>query len=473
MKNNETKMWIKIRALRIINRIKSAFRNQDVIFTLKLSAVAAASLALSNIHNFFGTMMVGHIGDKAAEQISAMGIALIIMLTFSAPMNAFGSSSQSLISQLWGKGKRREAFISFKSALLTSFALSSLMCILVFIFGEWFMKIIAPSQKVADYGKKFLFIRILGLPATAITFVMRGLFDAIGKPEEHLKFNAYSTLVCITLSYFFIFGIFFPRMELYGFALASTISSFVAAVHGAFLIRPYIKEYFSPQDISDIKYREDMLKFALKNLKISIPAFFAQFIASVSFLLFIWFSGLPGVEHQAVSFILVNIIGVIMLPAMAIGVSLAGMVGRLMGQNEIKRAKKILQDMIIVIGTASFALSFLMIIFPETSMRIFSNQKEVIEEGKKTILTFSPSIIFITLGILIINTLIGVGDTRFVVKVESILHFLFFIPSLFLFGTVLKSKSVVLWLIISIYFALLFFILLLRVKSGKWMKKLT
>jgi Na+-driven multidrug efflux pump len=114
-----------------------------------------------------------------------------------------------------------------------------------------------------------------------------------------------------------------------------------------------------------------------------------------------------------------------------------------------------------------------MIIFPETSMRIFSNHKEVIEEGKKTILTFSPSIIFITLGILIINTLIGVGDTRFVVKVESILHFLLFIPSLFLFGTVLKSKSVVLWLIISIYFALLFFILLLRVKSGKWMKKLT
>jgi Na+-driven multidrug efflux pump len=62
-------------------------------------------------------------------------------------------------------------------------------------------------------------------------------------------------------------------MELHGFALASTISSFVAAIYGAFLIRPYIKQYFSSQDISDIKYREDILKFALKNLKISIPAF--------------------------------------------------------------------------------------------------------------------------------------------------------------------------------------------------------
>ncbi len=473
MRNTDIRKKIKIRAVRIIKRIKSAFKNQDAILVLKLSALAATSLALSNIHNFFGTMMVGHVGEDAAEQISAMGLALITMLTFSAPMNAFGSSAQSLISQLWGQGKRRDAFISFKSAIVTSFVISLFMCILVLIFGEWLMQVMSPSQQVANYGKKFLFVRILGLPATSVTFVMRGLFDAIGKPEEHLKFNAYSTLVCIVLSYLFIFGIFFPRMELYGFALASIISSFVAAILGAFLIRPYIKQYFLPQDISDIKYREDILKFALKNLKISIPAFLAQFIASVSFLLFIWFSGLSGVEHQAISFILVNIIGVITLPAMAIGTSLAGMVGRLMGQNETKRAKRTFSDMIIIIGIASSVLSLLMILFPETSMRLFSAQKEVIEEGKKTILTFSPSLLFISLSILIINTLIGVGDTKFVVKVEAILHFFFFIPSIFLFGTILKSKSIVLWLVISTYFAILFFTMLIRIISGKWMKKLT
>jgi Na+-driven multidrug efflux pump len=161
MNNTDIRKKIKIRAIRVIKRIKSAFKNQDVILVLKLSALAATSLALSNIHNFFGTMMVGHVGEDAAEQISAMGIALITMLTFSAPMNAFGSSAQSLISQLWGKGKRRDAFISFKSALVTSFVISLFMCILVFI-------------KVANYGKKFLFVRILGLPATSITFVMRG-----------------------------------------------------------------------------------------------------------------------------------------------------------------------------------------------------------------------------------------------------------------------------------------------------------
>jgi Na+-driven multidrug efflux pump len=129
--------------------------------------------------------------------------------------------------------------------------------------------------------------------------------------------------------------------------------------------------------------------------------------------------------------------------------------------------------MIIIIGIVSSALSLLMILFPETSMRLFSDQKEVIEEGKKTILTFSPSLLFISIGILVINTLIGVGDTKFVIKVEATLHFLFFIPSLFLFGTVLKSKSIVLWLVISIYFALLFFVMLWRIISGKWIKKLT
>gem|GEM_PF-833308 len=457
--------------IRVLERTKRAFQDKDVREIFNLSFLAAFSLAASNIHNFFGTMMVGHIGEDATEQISAMGLALLILLLFTSPMNALASSSQTFISQFWGRGERKKALMSFKSMLSVSFFISLFMSVIVFSLGDFFMKIFSPSQKVAEYGKKFLSIRVIGLPATSMTFVMRSFFDAIGEPKKHLAFNLSSTIFCIVLSYILVFGIIFPRMELYGFSLASSLSSFFALFHAFLIIKPYLKEHFSVSEIKSENYRTDMFNFSLKNLKLSLPAGLSQFIASLSFLIFMWFSGFSGVEHQAVSFILVNILGVIMLPMMAIGTSLAGFTGRLIGKSEIERAENLLKNIIIVVGTFSLFASLILVILPELTMKVFSSEREIIESGRITLLTFAPSIIFVSISIMLLNALIGLGDTKFVVLVETTLHFLFFIPSLIILGPIMKLDSSFLWGLISIYFGFLSLALIFRVKSRKWIKK--
>jgi len=344
------------------------------------------------------------------------------------------------------------------------------MSVIVFFLGKRVIEIAAPSDEVAKYASKFLAIRLIGLPATAVTFVMRGFFDGVGTPKEHLKFNTSSTVFCIAFSYLLVFGIIFPRMELYGFAVASSLSSFFALIHGIALIREDIKNHFSIDDIRSEKYRMSMLSFAKTNLKISLPASVAQFVAAFSFLLFMWFSGKSGVEHQAITFILVNIIGVFLLPVMAVGVSLAGVVGRQIGKNEIKRAKRTLYDTVIVLGTLSFFVTLIFILFPKTILDIFSDNENVINEGAKTLLVFSPSLFSLIVGMLIVNTLIGLGDTRFVVKVEVILQAFVFLPLIIIFGLIAKAGSTALWGAISIYFTSLLIILIFRLRSGKWIK---
>ncbi|MCS7213158.1 MAG: MATE family efflux transporter [Candidatus Calescibacterium sp.] len=441
---------------RFLRRIKSAFENKLLYQTFKLSYVATLSVVVSNIHNLFGTVMVGHVGADSVEQVSAMGVALIILLLFSSPMNSFGSASQSIISRFWGAGDRKQALISFKSAMIASFIVSVILSALVFIIGDKIIAISSTNSKVRDYAMKFLMIRVIGFPFSAVSFVIRGFFDAIGKPKEHLKFNLYSTLVCIILSPFFIFGIFFPRLELYGFALASSISGFVAMFLGLVYVKDYIFQNFSVDDIKQESYLKILTSFLFKNLKVSIPALGAQFIAVTTFILFMRASESEGVEHQAATFILVNIISLFLLPSFAIGTTLAAFCGRLIGDGKTKKAKKIIYDAVIVVAVFASFISLIFFLFSYQIIDGFSNDDMVIDVGGKVMRIFSPGLFFLVSGMILINTLIGIGDTKFVIILEFIAHFLILIPSLIFVGIFLRANSIYIWLIVSLYFAIVF-----------------
>ena len=121
-------------------------------------------------------------------------------------------------------------------------------------------------------------------------------------------------------------------------------------------------------------------------------------------------------------------------------------------------------------GIFSFAISLLFILSPKLVIDIFSNDDEVVKIGSRTLFAFSPALFFLVIGMLIINTLIGLGDTKFVVLVETVLQMLVFLPSLVVVGLILKAGSTALWTVIAIYFTILFVILILRLRSGKWIK---
>lgn len=450
---------------KILRRTRSAFENKFVLQTFGLSSVAVLSLVVSNIHNPIGTIMVGHVGDDSVEQISAMGISLIVLMLFSSPMNSFGSASQSLISRLWGGGDTKQALMSLKSAMIISFAVSTILCFFALLVGNKIIALSSTNPKVREYAVKFLILRITGVPFSAVSFVIRGFFDAIGKPKFHLLFNLYSTLVCMLLSPFLIFGIFFPRLELYGFAIASSISSVVAMALGLAYVREHIKKNFSREEIKQRTYLANLVSFMFKNLRISLPALGAQFIAITTFIIFMRASESGGVEHQAATFILVNIIGLFMLPSFAIGTTLAGLVGRLIGDGKPKKAKKLIYDTIIVTGVCASFISLIFFLIPGQIVDGFSNDSTVINIGGKILRIFSPGLFFLISVMLIINTLIGIGDTKFVIILELIAHAFVLIPSVIVVGIVLKASSVYIWMIVAAYFAAVFFASIMRINK--------
>lgn len=440
-------------------RIRLAFENRLVYQMLRLSAIATVSLVASNIHNVIGMVMVGHVGSHSTEQISAMGTALLIFLVFSYPMNSFGSASQHPIASAWGAGDVKSAIDFTKSAMIMSFLFSLLIGLIIFMTGHKLVGLTTTDPKVREYATKFLLIRILGLPFSAVSFVIRAFFDAVGRPKYHLRFNFLSTLVCIILSPFFIFGVGFPRLEVQGFALASSISGLAAMILGLAYLRDYVVNE-APQIQAPYRKTSAIRPYSslLKNLKISTPAFIAQIIATITFILFIRIAETQGVEHQAATFILVNMLSIFFLPSFAVGATLAGLYGRLIGNGEFKKAKKLMHDTTIVIGTFATALSVIFFLAPDRIIGIFSHDELVIDVGSKIIRVFSPGVFFMITGMILLYTFIGIGRTKFVLMVELVLHILFLVPLLLITFMVADGNTTLMWATIALYFAIIFLI---------------
>ena len=76
----------------------------------------------------------------------------------------------------------------------------------------------------------------------------------------------------------------------------------------------------------------------------------------------------------------------------------------------------------------------------------------------------------IAVGMILTQALFGAGDTKFVMVVELILHFLCLVPLAYVFGVVLDMGMIGLWLAALIYIVLLAGAMVWRFRSGVWQR---
>lgn len=443
-----------------MKRIRLAFTSKFFLDVFKLALPGALSISVSNIHNFIATIMIGQLGEKSAHYLAAMGLGLLITLTITSSANSFGSGVQAFVSRAWGAKNYIEVSAYLKAGIFSGTIFGLISSILGFIFAAYVFPYLSPDPDVVRVGVPFLKIRFIGIFPTVLTMVLRGFFDGIGQPKEHFKFNTSSSAFCIVLSYILIFGEFgLPRMELSGFALASTLSGFFAFIHGLYLIRKYVK--------LSLKY-EISFPHLIRNFKVAIPASVSAFLATFSFLVFLWFTGYSGTEHQAATFVLVNIISLMFLPCMAIGIAVASLAGRSIGGKDLFSAKKYFDDTVTVNILFFLLLGIIFFIFPHGIMAVFSKDRSVIIEGAHALRVFAPFLVFVAVSVIMLQSLVNLGDTKFVMIAEGILHFGFLIPTVLIFEVVLKKGTQAAWGCVSVYFVILFIVLFKRYRSDKW-----
>ncbi len=298
-----------------------------------------------------------------------------------------------------------------------------------------------------------------------------GFFSGRGKTWPLMWVHMSATLFNIIFDYLLIFGNGgFPEMGIKGAAIATVLSACIPFLVFLFLItRPvFCKEFCTLKG-----WKLDLSLFK-RLIKFGFPNGFQFFIDMAGFTAFLMIVGKLGRDSLAATNITFNINNLAFMPMIGFGIAISVLVGQYLGEDKPALAQKSAYSGFHIAIFYMTGMAILYLTCPMLFIKPFltsanaaemANIREIVMVLIRFVAVYS---IFDTFNIIFASAIKGAGDTRFVMRMLSILSIIVLIIPTYLALIVWKQDIYVGWIIVSIYVIMLGVSFYLRFLGGKW-----
>lgn len=428
--------------------------------------IALQGLITSGV-NAMDSIMIGAVSET---QLSAVSLANQFITIFHIFCMGIGMGASVLVSRYYGMNDRPALKKTVTIMLRLCLALSVLFCVGTIFFPEQIMRIYTTETAIIEYGISYLQYSVisyffLGLSLTS-TIVLRN----VGQVHIPLITSIGAFFVNVGANYVFIYGkLGFPRMEAAGAAVGTLIARlFEFAIICGFMffkdknIEYRIKDIFKP--VGEL-WREYM--------RISIPVLISDGILAFgnnSVAMVIGRLGESFVAANAVTAVTQQLSSV-----MIQGFSQAGAIvtGYTLGEGDKEKAWKqgyAFLSIGLIFGLIAAGIC-LLISEPMISFYELSDDTKVL--ARQLMLSISIIIVFqATNSIMTKGVLRGGGDTKVLMIADNIFLWVASIPLGILAGLVFHLPAFWIYFALKIDQVLKAVWCVIRLRSGKWIKKI-
>ncbi|HEY4695369.1 MAG TPA: MATE family efflux transporter [Candidatus Hydromicrobium sp.] len=306
--------------------------------------------------------------------ITALSIALPILLVMMAIGLMVGTGSASIISRALGRNDIKEAVNAMGNGVILNLFLNTVFIVLGYIFIDRLLVFFGASAGVIPLAKEYLVIVFPGFILLSFLITTNDFVRAEGKPRAAMYFIAVGSLLNIILDPIFIFGF---KMGIRGAAIATVIGEILSTV---------LIMWFYMWGKSIYRFKLQMFKIDFKKIReillIGCPNFFMMTITSIVILIFNRSLRIYGNDiHIAILGIGYRMIGLIQIPIVVLSQSFATISSFNYGARKYLRVKKVL-GITIMWTTIISCLAFVpMMFFPRYFLSIFSSDPILISSG--------------------------------------------------------------------------------------------
>jgi len=340
-------------------------------------------LILTNmLHVTVGIIDFKMVGKLNVSSIAAVGISRQVMMFIMVIMIAISGGSSVLVAHAYG-AKDYSQVGRIASRTISLMILASLLIVMPagLIFSGHILRLLGAEARVINLGTVYLDILFMGSIFNMFTFGVTGILLGVGKTRISLIFLIFINLLNIILNYIFIFGLGpVPGFGVGGAALGTVASRGIGSLAGLWILK-------SPRFRIEAGYREAcMIDIPLlkKILFLGGPRSLQGIVRNFSRLAVIWIIGLLPRSTRLVSAYTVGMQVRMISTFIGLAFMSAAMsrVGQNLGSGDPEAAEK---SGWIASGMAAGLMSFLallFVVFPEHIMAFFTDDAEVISEGK-------------------------------------------------------------------------------------------
>jgi putative MATE family efflux protein len=431
---------------------------------LLLSIPAVLEMVMESIFVIADIFFVSKLGANA---VATVGLTESMMTIIYAISIGLGTATTSLVSRRIGEKNPDAASVAAFQAILTGMIVSILIGIPGALFSKKLLGMMGASQPIVEIMSGYTTIMLGGNIVIMMLFIINAIFRSAGDAAVAMKVLWIGNIINIILDPCLIFGLGpFPHMGVTGAAVATNIGRGTAV-----LVQFYLLFFGKKRIRLSIKHLEVNFRIMLKLLKLSIGSIGQNLIGTTSWIALVRIISMFGSEVVAGYTIAMRIIGFTLLPSWGISNAASTLVGQNLGAKKPARAEKA----VWVTGWINMILlgiiGLILVLFPEIFIRIFIGNETVVKSGVLGLRIVSIGFVAYGLGMVLVNSFNGAGDTSTPLKINIFAFWCIEIPLAWLLAIKAGFNEEGVFIAIVVAESLMTLIAWLVFRRGKWKLK--
>ena len=348
-------------------------RGSPLRHLLRLSGPIILSYMLQEAFNIVDMIFVGRLGAGAIAAVGVSGNLIRLIGVFSLGIS---TGAGIMVAQYLGARNLAQAeHIAMQSILLAVFFSIGVTLVGYPLAEQGLLAVRMVDPEVLRLGTTYMHIILVGISTMFVSMTLGSIFRAGGDTITPMVVLIFATLINIVLDPLLIFGLWgFPKLGVAGSAYATLIG------RGASVIILFYLCWNgrAPVSFRSVRYQVDLVEM-LDILRLGVYSSMQGFWRHISRLGFLWVIGPYGKTVVAAYTICMRLRILVMNPGFGIANAVVPLVGQNLGANQVERAERSTRVANLLGAAIMTVIGAVFFLFPQTFIRIFTPETDVIE----------------------------------------------------------------------------------------------
>jgi putative MATE family efflux protein len=377
------------------------------------------------MESVFAVVDIYFVSKISTRAVTTVGLteSLLVAVVFTIGMG-YAMATTAMVSRRVGEKKYGEASRVAMQAIILGVFTSVVLAIPAVIFSKDLLWIMGAEKDIVENMSTYTAIMFGGNGIIMLLFIINAVFRGAGDAAIAMRVLWLANGINIILDPLLIFGIGpFPELGVEGAAIATNIGRGIAVVY-------QLKLLFGGNHRVKIQWAAMKPDFIVVGqlVKLSLGTIGQNFIATASWLGLARIISFFGSDVFAGYQVAIRIFIFSLLPSWGISNAASTLVGQNLGANNPDRAEKTAW---LVAKVNMLTMVIVMIFFlaiPEVLIKLFSTEAIVVSSGSQCLRIVGVGLIFYGLGMVMVNSFNGAGDTMTPTWINVIAFWIIEIP---------------------------------------------
>ncbi len=419
------------------------------------------------MESIFALVDIYFISRLGTDEVAIVGVTESFLTIVYSLGIGLSMATTAMVARRIGEKDKKGASLTAFQAIVGGLCLSIIIMFIGIFYSNELLMLMGINESIAVNMSGYTSMMLAGNATIMLLFIINAVFRSAGDALISFIVLAFANIINIILDPCLIFGLGpFPELGLNGAAIATNIGRGLAVLFQFYLLF---------KGTHNIKLHWNKLKIEIyvmiKLLKLSLGGMSQMLIATSSWIILVRIISEFGNEVIAGYTLAIRVIIFAILPSIGISNASATLVGQNLGANNPDRAEKsawlVTKINMIFMG----GIGILLFIFSDSIIGFFKPTADALSSGSQCLKIISIGLFIYGIGMVLVHSLNGAGDTSTPTKINLIGFWLLEIPLAYILAIKLKMEENGVFFSIVIADIAITIMAFIVFKRGKWKLK--